>query len=134
MSEIQTSPKSNSGFHPAERGDEDRALACSGAGPWQRTEQRRGYANGYKDHTLKIRLGKLELKVPQVRGDVKFHPSALKRGQRSEPALKSVLAEMSVQGVSTRRGTEILKASRCSLCRPDPPPVADRQHHRISNG
>jgi len=80
-----------------------------GAAPWQRTGQRRGYANGYKDRTLKTRLGKLELKVPQVRGDVEFHPSALERGQRSERALKLALAEMYVQGVSTRKVTEILE-------------------------
>ena len=80
-----------------------------GAAPWQRTEERRGYANGYKPRTLKTRLGKLELRVPQVRGDVEFHPSALEHGQRSERALKLALAEMYVQGVSTRRVTDVLK-------------------------
>src|SRR5512138_3091049 len=67
-----------------------------GAGPWQRTPERNGYANGYKPRTLKTRLGKLELAVPQVRGEVDFYPSALERGQRSERALKLALAEMYV--------------------------------------
>ena len=79
------------------------------ARPWERTEERRGYANGYKDRTVKTRLGKLELKVPQVRGDVEFHPSALERGQRSERALKQALAQMYVQGVSTRKVTRIVE-------------------------
>ena len=79
------------------------------AGPWERSDQRRGYANGYKHRTLKTRLGKLELEVPQVRGNVKFYPSALERGQRSERALKLALAEMYVQGVSTRKVTRILE-------------------------
>ena len=64
-----------------------------GAEPWERTGERRGYANGYKPRTLKTRLGKLDLSVPQVRGDVGFYPSALERGQRSERALKAALAE-----------------------------------------
>lgn len=81
-----------------------------GAGPWQRTPERNGYANGYKPRTLKTRLGKLDLQVPQVRGDVDFYPSALERGQRSERALKVALAEMYVQGVSTRNVTEVLEA------------------------
>jgi putative transposase len=80
-----------------------------GAGPWQRSPERKGYANGYKPRTLKTRLGKLDLEVPQVRGDVEFYPSALERGQRSERALKLSLAEMYVQGVSTRNVTNVLE-------------------------
>ncbi len=80
-----------------------------GAEPWQRTAERQGYANGYKPRTLKTRLGKLALHVPQVRGDVEYYPSALDRGQRSERALKLALAEMYVQGVSTRNVTEVLE-------------------------
>ena len=80
-----------------------------GAELWQRSPERKGYANGYKPRTLKTRLGKLELDVPQVRGDVDFYPSALERGQRSERALKLALAEMYVQGVSTRNVTEVLE-------------------------
>jgi putative transposase len=73
-----------------------------GAAPYQRTEERRGYANGYKPKTLTTRAGRITFDVPQVReGD--FYPSALEKGLRSERALTLALAEMYVQGVSTRK-------------------------------
>lgn len=74
-----------------------------GAAHYQRTSERRGYANGYKPKTVSSRLGKLELSVPQARGGVEFYPSALERGERSEKALKLAVAEMYVHGVSTRK-------------------------------
>ena len=77
-----------------------------GAMPYQRTESRRGYANGFKSKTVNSRLGRLSLNVPQTR-DVEFYPSALERGERSERALKLAVAEMYVQGVSTRKVAEI---------------------------
>ena len=72
------------------------------AEPYERTPARRGYANGFKSKTLNSRLAKLELQVPQARG-VEFYPSSLERGERSERALKLAVAEMYVQGVSTRK-------------------------------
>ncbi len=42
------------------------------AEPWQRTESRQGYANGYKPRTLKTRIGKLPLQVPKVRGGIEL--------------------------------------------------------------
>lgn len=77
-----------------------------GATPYQRTETRRGYANGFKPKTVNSRLGRLRLNVPQTR-DVEFYPSALERGERSERALKLAVAEMYVQGVSTRKVAQI---------------------------
>ena len=77
-----------------------------GAMPYQRSESRRGYANGFKPKTVNSRLGRLSLKVPQTR-DVEFYPSSLERGERSERALKLAVAEMYVQGVSTRKVAEI---------------------------
>jgi len=85
-----------------------------GAEPWQRSECRRGYANGYKPRNLNTRVGKLSLQVPQVRGSVTFYPSALERGLRSERALKLAIAEMYVQGVSTRRVAEVME-TLCGL-------------------
>jgi putative transposase len=79
------------------------------AAPYQRTENRRGYANGFKPKTVSTRLGELALAVPQVRGEVEFYPSALERGVRSERALKCAIAEMYVQGVSTRKVTEVMR-------------------------
>jgi len=80
------------------------------AQPYERSEKRRGYANGFKPKTVNTRLGPLTVQIPQVRGDdVKFYPSVLERGVRSERALKLAIAEMYVQGVSTRKVTEVMK-------------------------
>ena len=76
------------------------------AAPYERIEQRRGQANGFKPKTLATRLGELQLEVPQVR-DSSFYPQSLERGCRSEVALKVALAEMYTQGVSTRKVTAI---------------------------
>jgi transposase-like protein len=79
------------------------------AQPYQRTEARQGYANGFKDKTFTTRLGSIKFDIPQVRGDVAFYPSALQKGLRSEQALKLALAEMYVQGVSTRKVAAIVE-------------------------
>ncbi len=55
-------------------------------------------------------MGSLDLRVPQTRNtDTPFFPSALERGQRSEKALTLAIAEMYLQGVSTRRVTKVLE-------------------------
>lgn len=76
---------------------------------YERTEERLGYANGYKDKTLKTRIGEIPVKVPQVRGDIEFYPSALEKGIRSERALKLAIAEMYVNGVSVRKVSKIVE-------------------------
>ena len=79
----------------------------------ERTDERNGYANGYKDRTLKTRLGTIELSVPQVRGsDETFRPASLDAAMASETALHIALAEMYIQGVATRRVKNVLE----SLC------------------
>jgi transposase-like protein len=72
------------------------------AAPYERTSERQGYANGYKPKTVTTRVGDITFALPQVR-DGSFYPSALERGLRSERALTLALAEMYVQGVSTRK-------------------------------
>jgi putative transposase len=72
------------------------------ARPYERTEGRRGYANGYKPKRVKTRVGEINFEVPQVR-EGGFYPGALEKGLRSERALMLALAEMYVQGVSTRK-------------------------------
>ena len=70
--------------------------------PYERSSQRQDHANGYKPKTIKTRAGEITFSVPQVRqGD--FYPQALEKGLRSERALTLSLAEMYVQGVSTRK-------------------------------
>ena len=81
------------------------------AGNYERTEDRQGYANGYKPKTVKTRIGEITFAVPQVR-DGGFYPAALEKGLRSERALTMSLAEMYVQGVSTRK----VKAITEQLC------------------
>ena len=78
-----------------------------GADPYERSSARRGYANGFKSKRIKSRLGEVSLSIPKVRGvgpgSEPFYPQAFERGERSERALKLALAEMYLQGVSTRK-------------------------------
>ena len=74
------------------------------AEPHERSEERNGRANGFKERSLQTRMGEMTLRVPQVRdSNEAFYPQSLDRGLRSERALKIALAEMYVQGVSTRK-------------------------------
>jgi len=73
-----------------------------GAKPYERSEERQGYANGYKPKTVKTRVGEVTFAIPQVR-ESGFYPHSLEKGMRSERALLMTLAEMYVQGVSTRK-------------------------------
>lgn len=87
--------------------------AFLGATPHERSEERQGYANGFRDKRLKTRVGPLLLRIPRVRdladGVEPFYPKALERGERSELALKLAVAQMYVEGVSTRNVTEITR-------------------------
>jgi transposase-like protein len=90
--------------------DRERHLKAT---PYERNSARQGYANGFKPKTLQTRLGSLPLAIPQVRqSDSAFYPACLEKGQRSERALKTALAEMYIQGVSTRK----VKAVTEKLC------------------
>jgi len=85
----------------------ERELAAFlGAERYARTEARRGYRNGYKPRTLKTRVGRLELLVPQDR-DGQFRTELFGRYQRNEKALVLALQESYLQGVSTRRVKKI---------------------------
>ena len=82
-----------------------------GAQKSERTPDRLGYRSGYYNRTLMTRVGKLELRVPQDRQG-RFRTEVFERYQRSEKALVGALAEMYVQGVSTRK----VKAITEELC------------------
>jgi len=95
------------------------------AAPYERTEQRQGYRNGYKPRRLSTRVGRLVLRVPQVRDGV-FSSELFARYQRSEQALILTLMEMVVNGVSTRKvariteqlcGTSFAKSTVSDLCK-----------------
>ncbi len=82
-----------------------------GAGKSERAEGRTGYRSGYYTRNLITRVGKLELRVPQDRQG-RFSTEIFERYQRSEKAFVNTLAEMYIQGVSTRK----VKAVTEELC------------------
>lgn len=75
---------------------------------YQRGEERKDYRNGYKPRTMKTRVGKLDLTIPQVRSG-NWRPTVFERYQRSERALIGTLQEIALQGVSTRKVSNILQ-------------------------
>ncbi len=77
-----------------------------GAGKSERTSERAGYRSGYYTRGLITRIGKIELRVPQDRQG-RFRTEVFERYQRSEKALVSALAQMYIQGVSTRKVKKI---------------------------
>ena len=82
-----------------------------GARAGERTAERTGSRSGYYSRGLVTRIGKLELRVPRDR-EGRFSTELFERYQRAEKALVSALAEMYVQGVSTRK----VKAITEELC------------------
>jgi putative transposase len=96
------------------------------AQPYERSEERQDYANGFKGRSITTGLGKVDLSIPQTR-ESGFYPKSLEAGTRSEKALRLALAEMYVQGVSTRKVSKIIEklcgleitssqVSKASLC------------------
>jgi putative transposase len=80
-----------------------------GAGLHERSAGRRGYANGYKPKTVDTPAGSLSLRVPKSRGcEEPFFPQSLERGRRSSRAVMLALAQMYVQGVSTRDAAKVM--------------------------
>lgn len=76
------------------------------AGPYERTQTRKGYRNGRRLRTLKTRVGSVELLVPRDR-EGRFQTELFERYQRSEKALVLTLQQMVLKGVSTRKVREI---------------------------
>ncbi len=80
-----------------------------GAGRHERTPERTGQRNGYRERAWDTRVGSIELRVPRVR-DGSFYPSLLDPRKRAERALVAVVQEAYVHGVSTRRVDDLVKA------------------------
>jgi transposase-like protein len=80
-----------------------------GAERYQRSPERQGERNGYRDRDWDTRVGTLELRVPRVR-DGSFFPGLLEPRKRAERALVATVREAYVQGVSTRRVDDLVKA------------------------
>ena len=93
-------------FNLALRLERERFL---GAGLYERNAERRGYANGYKSKTLDTTAGTVTVDVPKAAGaDEPFYPQSLERGRRSSRAVMLAIAEMYVQGVSTRDAAKVM--------------------------
>ena len=80
-----------------------------GADRHERSPERTGHRNGYRERPWDTRVGTIELQVPRVR-DGSFFPSLLQPRRRTERALVAVVQEAYVQGVSTRRVDDLVKA------------------------
>ena len=82
-----------------------------GAQPYERTEDRKAYRNGYRDRSMTTRVGTLTLRVPRHRNG-QFSTELFSRYQRSEQALVLAMMEMVVNGVSTRK-VELITEELC---------------------
>ena len=96
-----------------------------GAQPYERTEDRTAYRNGFRDRQLTTRVGALTLRVPRHRND-HFSTELFARYQRSEQALVLAMMEMVINGVSTRKveqiteelcGKKFSKSTVSALCK-----------------
>ena len=95
------------------------------AQPYERTEERTAYRNGFRDRQLTTRVGTLTLRVPRHR-DGQFSTELFARYQRSEQALVLAMMEMVINGVSTRKveqiteelcGKKFSKSTVSALCK-----------------
>lgn len=101
--------------HALQRLIEAEAHAHVGAGPHERTPERRTQRNGYRVRTLDTRVGRLELGIPKVRTG-SFFPSLLEPRRRIERALLAVVQEAYANGVRTRKVDDLVAAlGGCSI-------------------
>jgi len=109
------------------------------AEPYERSDERASYRNGYRTRSLTTRVGTLVLHVPKFR-DGTFSTELFERYQRSEKALLLSLMEMVVQGVSTRKisnitetlcGTNFSKSTVSALCQELDPVVEEFRHRPL---
>ena len=82
-----------------------------GAGHYERTPERHGYANGYKPKRIDTPAGTVTVQVPKTAGheDAAFYPQSLERGRRSVRAVMLAVAEMYIKGVSTREVEAVMR-------------------------
>ena len=112
-----------------------------GADPYERTDERTAYRNGFRERQLTTRVGQMTLRVPRHRnGD--FSTELFERYQRSEQALVLSMMEMVINGVSTRKveniteelcGKKFSKSTVSALCEKLDPVVKAFQHRPLEN-
>jgi putative transposase len=109
------------------------------AGHYERSEERAGYRNGSYPHRLTTRVGQLTLQVPRFRNG-QFSTELFSRYQRSEQALVLAMMEMVLNGVSTRKvsniteelcGTEFSKSTVSELCKQLDPLVEEWNNRKL---
>ena len=83
-----------------------------GAQHGERSPERVTYRNGYRNRTWDTRVGTMELHIPKLR-EGSYFPSLLEPRRRSEKALLAVIQQAYVEGVSTRRMDDLIKALGC---------------------
>ena len=83
-----------------------------GAERGERSPDRRTYRNGYRSRQWDTRVGTMELRIPKLR-EGSYFPSLLEPRRRSEKALLAVVQQAYVEGVSTRRVDDLVKALGC---------------------
>ena len=83
-----------------------------GAQHGERNPERVTYRNGYRNRTWDTRVGTMELHIPKLR-EGSYFPSLLEPRRRSEKALLAVIQQAYVEGVSTRRVDDLIKALGC---------------------
>ena len=91
------------------------AIQQADAEPYQRIESRKAHRNGYKERSLKTRVGELRLKKPQFR-ETSFETKVFDRYSRVEKALINAVLESYLQGVSTRRIQDIVSRLALRAC------------------
>jgi len=110
-----------------------------GAAPYERSEQRTAYRNGFRDRDLTTRIGTITLRVPRHRNG-EFSTSMFQRYQRSEQALILAMIEMVINGVSTRKienvteelcGKSFSKSTVSNLCKQLDPIVKAFQNRQL---
>jgi putative transposase len=108
---------------------------------YERVEERKGYRNGSYPHQLTTRVGALTLHIPRIR-DGRFSTDLFARYQRSEQAFVLALMEMVINGVSTRKvtqiteelcGAEFSKSTVSELCKKLDPIVHAWSHRPLGD-
>lgn len=79
-----------------------------GADPYERSDTRTAYRNGYRTRSFDTRVGTIELKIPKITAGTYF-PSLLEPRKRAEKALHAVIVEAYVKGVSTRKVDDLVR-------------------------
>jgi transposase-like protein len=85
------------------------SMQC-GAAYGERTPERENSRNGYRLRPWDTRVGSIELAVPKLRRGVYSPEFLLQPRRRAEQALVAVVCQAYVEGVSTRRVDDLVKA------------------------